>query len=649
MKKIALVLALTLSFGLVAQGATYYWDDGTVTVNGASGGGSGAWTVGASGWEDGTSAQNWADGNDADLGGTAGTLTLGSDISVGAVTLRVNGYMINSAGNTMNINGAMSGAYTFTYGGSGTFNLAGNNNNTAAITINAATVHVNSGATLQRGTVGSWANQTVTVTNGGTLESYDFNNVGGLWGYTSDAAGNLVFGTGGGTYKYLGNNTVTAPNKGITVNSGATGHFYVPAGNSATWSGKYSGRNFVTNGTLDFNGGGNFTTEWYISGSGNVTKNDGGTLTLQSVNSFTGALTVNAGTLVASAATSGNPSATGNGSATNVITVNDGATLQYTVNRGAGYHSANAVINGGTITFDGGDMNFASGKEIKFDTALGTINGTGMLRRRDTSNKVTVTDAASGSTISVATLNLLDNNPAFDVADGAAASDLTISSQITGGAGLVKSGAGTLTLSNNANTYTGATTVNAGTLNVTGTLASKVTANTGTTVTGNGGKFNGGLIMSSGSTHAPGASPGKEYVANTLTYNGATLEIDIWTNDDGDVATAGTGYDQIEMTGAAPQLTLSGAPQIVVDLDNTYNPAVWNSYQIITGIDTTTGVFNGTVTVQNASTDWTNSGNYFRIDYNADNIALTVIPEPATFGLVLAFGAAAVIRRRRIG
>ena len=155
--------------------------------------------------------------------------------------------------------------------------------------------------------------------------------------------------------------------------------------------------------------------------------------------------------------------------------------------------------------------------------------------------------------------------------------------------------------------------------------------------------------MSSGSTHAPGASPGKEYVANTLTYNGATLEIDIWTNDDGDVATAGTGYDQIEMTGAAPQLTLSGAPQIVVDLDNTYNPAVWNSYQIITGIDTTTGVFNGTVTVQNASTDWTNSGNYFRIDYNADNIALTVIPEPATFGLVLAFGAAAVIRRRRIG
>ena len=32
-----------------------------------------------------------------------------------------------------------------------------------------------------------------------------------------------------------------------------------------------------------------------------------------------------------------------------------------------------------------------------------------------------------------------------------------------------------------------------------------------------------------------------------------------------------------------------------------------------------------------------------------NNIALTTIPEPATFGMLLAFGAAAVIRRRRIG
>ena len=85
------------------------------------------------------------------------------------------------------------------------------------------------------------------------------------------------------------------------------------------------------------------------------------------------------------------------------------------------------------------------------------------------------------------------------------------------------------------------------------------------------------------------------------------------------------------------------------DLNNLYNPALGNSYVIITGFNNTvTSGFNSTVTVNNGAS-FVSAGKSFQIDYNTGNIALTVIPEPATFGLLLAFGAAAVIRRRRIG
>jgi outer membrane autotransporter protein len=80
----------------------------------------------------------------------------------------------------------------------------------------------------------------------------------------------------------------------------------------------------------------------------------------------------------------------------------------------------------------------------------------------------------------------------------------------TGGS-LVKVGNGTLILSG-ANTYTGPTNVNAGILNVNGSLASTVFVNAGGTLMGNG--FIGGLVVGPGATVAPGNSIG------TLTVNG---------------------------------------------------------------------------------------------------------------------------------
>jgi autotransporter-associated beta strand protein len=88
----------------------------------------------------------------------------------------------------------------------------------------------------------------------------------------------------------------------------------------------------------------------------------------------------------------------------------------------------------------------------------------------------------------------------------------------TGGS-LVKVGTGTLTLSG-INTYTGATTVNAGTLIVNGSIASSpVTVNAGATLAGIGTV--GATTIMSGGTFAPGNSPGTMTVQGNLAFQWA--------------------------------------------------------------------------------------------------------------------------------
>ncbi len=95
---ITTVLALSSS----ANAATFYWDDAIGSINTASDGGTGAWTVGVGGWESGGAAVNWANGNDAVFGGTAGTLTLGGAITATSLTFgAVDGYLVT--GNTLTV------------------------------------------------------------------------------------------------------------------------------------------------------------------------------------------------------------------------------------------------------------------------------------------------------------------------------------------------------------------------------------------------------------------------------------------------------------------------------------------------------------------------------------------------------------------
>jgi hypothetical protein len=171
------VVALTaLVLHQTSQAETFYWDGGTVTVNGASGGTAGTWTVGAPGWENGTSAQNWATGNDALLDGTAGTVTLGGAISASNVAVNTTGYTLALANNTLttgslNYGGLAGGSLILT-------GTAGTTNTQNVVTLDGAGTGWVSGTLVNL--TGSSNPAAATATQNGPLLKLVFGNASAL-------------------------------------------------------------------------------------------------------------------------------------------------------------------------------------------------------------------------------------------------------------------------------------------------------------------------------------------------------------------------------------------------------------------------------------------------------------------------------------
>ncbi len=143
---------------------------------------------------------------------------------------------------------------------------------------------------------------------------------------------------------------------------------------------------------------------------------------------------------------------------------------------------------------------------------------------------------------------------------------------INNGAGLSKIGPGTLLL-NTPNTYTGATTVSAGVLQVTNTSGSatgsgSVTIAAGATLSGTGRIT--GAVTNNGAV-APGTSPGTLRLTSAYTQNaGGSLNIEIGGT------VAGTQYDRLAVGGAA---NLNGS--LNVTLINNFAPAIGDTFDIL--------------------------------------------------------------------
>ncbi|MDZ7619750.1 MAG: autotransporter-associated beta strand repeat-containing protein, partial [Patescibacteria group bacterium] len=205
------------------------------------------------------------------------------------------------------------------------------------------------------------------------------------------------------------------------------------------------------------------TVSGSVTGSGDLAKYGLGTALFNGTNgSFTGNIVVHGGTLVVGGAANSHALGTA-GSRT--VTINSGATL--TVDAGAhnpfgtGDGRPLIVINGGTMNT--ANYQHTSNMQLTGATVQPTSAGTQVDGLDMRGNPSTVTTLASATQSTISSKMTVQNAVIFDVAEGAAATDLLVSGQIVGAGSVTKQGEGLLVLSG-ANTYNGNTTIVSGTL-----------------------------------------------------------------------------------------------------------------------------------------------------------------------------------------
>ena len=366
-------------------------------------------------------------GNTLTLAGTGTSVTY---LSGGLTLAGTGGLVISKSGNnsTVNRNGTQIFQNTIILGGTGGITI---NSGAASVAFSAASITANQTWT-NNSSYALYIGGALTITNQLSLTAgtFTFGNhahtgAGGVVinGGTAEAGNNATFGTGTLTLASgtVSSDTINARSftNAVTVNGNVT------IGN-ATKNGALTFTNTINLGaaTRTFTTASNATFGGIVS-NGGLTKAGTGVLTLSgNGNSYTGTTTVNGGTLLFTRTSALYNGTTGSWTAAN-ITVGNGATLALHV---------------------GGTNEFTTGNVTTLLTNLGGLGGT-----------VSSNGLQAGSAVAFDTTNASGSN--FTVADNIANSTGTGSGAI----GLTKLGTNTLTLSG-TNTYTGGTTVNAGTL-----------------------------------------------------------------------------------------------------------------------------------------------------------------------------------------
>ncbi|AMK78526.1 hypothetical protein A1342_13350 [Methylomonas methanica] len=445
-----------LSGNLTLTGATFLGvTSDQLTIGGNIGGGfnitkAGAGTLvlsGSSSYNNtSVSAGTLSLATDANLGSGAVTLAGGTTLAVtgattidNALTLSGNATLDNSA--AVALSGAISGAgTTLTKSGAGTLTLSSTSNSAAATT--ALTV---AGGTLSVGAATTMVGGTLTL-NGG----------------------NLTITSSGETFS-----------NAIALSADAT----ITNANATTLSGQISGSAALTKagaGTLTLSNTGN------SSATSNLTVT-AGTLSVASDSRLVGgAVTLNGGTL--------NLNNAGNIDNAIVLGVGNGT---ISVTNGAGTLSGN-ITGTGSLTKTGGPLltlsgtnDYSGGTTVRgagISVASGANLGTGAVALEA---NLTITGTATvGNAIAINADATITN-----------ASAVTLSGVLSGSSALTKAGAGTLTLTG-SNTHTGAVTVSAGGLTLTGGSSigdsSAVTVSSGTTMTLGGGNETIGSLTGAG-------------------------------------------------------------------------------------------------------------------------------------------------------
>ena len=643
LKSLVLVLALGASLGIsssaLAANAAWNVDAGGSWITDSN------WTpASAPGATSGTTNTDTATFNASLSAGSTITvdnnrnlkfLTIANPSAVGGYTLSGGSFKLTDGGVVLLSAGTATNAI------SSAFEFQGNGG-TATITSN---VNVTFSLTGPLSGVSTSGNTTVLTVNGTGTSSNAINGVisdganGGKLAIVKDGVGSWTIAAGANVNTFTGGVTLNAGTLSVgkasafgtgqlTINGGSiTGGL---SGGSLTVSNTVINADFTTgiNSAMGFGTGAvslgtaagtsrtitGSTTQFSINGviSNGSTANKiitAGTsnLALNGANEFTGGLTFHRGTL-----TLGNASALGTGTltltgdTTNALNVTDGLTF---ANNLVIASTASAVTGTGNMTWGGSVTANSVGDK--------TINRTG---RTDITGAVYLSENNTGAR----TLTLGGTNNG----SGSVSGVISNWNGVGGGIGKVtKAGTGTWTFSGN-NTYTGLTTVSAGTLLINGDQSA---ATGGATVTL--GATLGGIGTIGGTTNlngtlSPGNSPGTITFANLNVNSGSTVLFEA-----GDL-TVVTGQLDLNST-----WTLSLAANANWQVGGTtvlftYGTLAATPY-LTTLITDGTGL-GGTLTVTNNGTGQILLNGY------------SVVPEPATWGL-LAFSLTTVLvlRRRR--
>jgi fibronectin-binding autotransporter adhesin len=493
----------------------------------------------------------------------------------GDVDLRAGGGFIDTQAFAIGISTPISGVGSLTKQGTGTLTLSGANTYAGTTILSAGTLALGSASAIGGGGTISFEGGTLQLSAANTTDySSRFSTEAGQ-SYRLDTGGQSValatpLTSSGGSLTKLGEGTLTltaantytggtivaagtltSPDSttlpsgsAVTVELGATLNFPSTGGTRNIASLAGAGSVTTVDGTLSVGGSGASSTfSGVISGGTALTKVGPGTLTLSGTNTYTGLTTISNGTIALGAA-----HALSDSSAINVV---NGAILNL-----ANFSDAVSSLGGsGNVTLGSGTLsvgvNNASSDFSGIISGTGGLTkiGTGTLRLFLASTYTGPTTVSAGTLTAFAANNISSASAILveagailsfpgtvgtrNIASLAGAGNLTtvggalsvggsgasseFSGVISGGNVLTKVGTGTLTLSG-ANTYTGVTNLNAGTL--------ELAANENLGAAAGAVTFGGGTLRATGDFTAARTTTLNSGGGTFEVNNGATLQWD---------------------------------------------------------------------------------------------------------------------------